>query len=99
MLLPLLEPELLGYALLELLLPFGQSAPVQSEALDPAVLPCVVAEALPLPEAEAPELGDVGVVLAPLPVEAPADVLLPLEAHPAASMAAATAIPIAFKTI
>jgi hypothetical protein len=74
----------------------AQSAPAQSEELEVA-LPCVVVEALP--EAEAPELGDAGVVLAPLPVDAPADVLLPLEAHPAASMAAATATPIAFKTI
>jgi hypothetical protein len=75
----------------------GQSAPVQSEALDPVALP--EAEALPLPEAEAPELGDAGAGLAPLPVEAPADVLLPLEAHPVASMAAATATPIPFNTI
>ena len=70
---------------------------MQSEALDPDAL--VVAEALPLPEADAPELGDVGVALVPLPVEAPADVLLPLEAQPAASMAAAMATPIAFRTI
>jgi hypothetical protein len=75
----------------------GQSAPLQSEL--EAALPCVVVEALPLLEAEAPELGDAGVVLAPLPVEAPADVLLPLEAHPVASVAAATATPIAFKII
>lgn len=83
----------------------GQLAPVQSEALDPLVPP-VVAEALPLPlpEADAPELGDVGaLVLPPLPVEAPAvpllPALLPLCAQAAASMAAATATPIAFKTI
>jgi hypothetical protein len=74
----------------------GQLAPVQSEELE-AALPCVVAEALPLPEAEAPELGDAGVVL--LPLDAPADVLLPLCAHAVASLAAATAIPIAFNII
>ena len=77
----------------------GQLAPVQSDALDPDALPCVVAEALPLPEADAPELGDVGVALVPPPLEAPADVLLPLDAQPAASMAAAMATPIAFRTI
>ncbi len=87
---------MLGYALLEL--PLGQLAPVQSEELE-AALPCVVAEALPLPEAEAPELGDAGVVLLPLPVDAPADVLLPLCAHAVASTAAATATPIAFNII
>ena len=80
----------------------GQLAPVQSEALDP-VVPPVVAEALPLPEADAPELGEVvgALVLPPLPVEAPAllPALLPLCAQAVASMAAATATPIAFKTI
>ena len=68
---------------------------MQSAELEPE-LPCVLAEALP-------ELGDAGEVLAPLPVEAPADVLLPallpLCAHAAASMAAATATPIAFNAI
>jgi hypothetical protein len=39
------------------------------------------------------------VELVPPPVEAPADVLLPLDAQPAASMAAAMATPIAFRTI
>jgi hypothetical protein len=46
----------------------GQLAPVQSEALEPDALPCVVDEALPLPEADAPELGDVGVALVPPPL-------------------------------
>ena len=78
----------------------GQLAPVQSEALDPDALPCVVDEALLLPDADAPELGDAGVVvLVPPPVEAPAEVLLSLDAQPAASMAAAMATPIAFRTI
>ena len=78
----------------------GQSAPTQSEALEPLAPPGVVAEALPLPEADAPVLGDPGVlVLPPLPVEAPADVLLPLCAQAAASMAAVTASPIAFKVM
>jgi len=74
----------------------AQLAPVQSEELE-AALPCVLAEGPP--DAEAPELGDAGVVLAPLPVEAPDDLLLPLCAHAVASMAAATATPIALKTI
>jgi hypothetical protein len=78
----------------------GQSAPVHSAELE-AELPCVLVEALPLalPEAEAPELGDAGVVLPPLE---PAEVLpapLPLCAQAVASMAATTATPIAFNAI
>lgn len=77
---------------------------MQSDELEEA-LPCLLAEApppeaeaLPLPEAEEPELGEVGVLLDPLPL-APADVLLPLCAHAMASIAAAIAAPIAFKFI
>ncbi|HJY78134.1 MAG TPA: hypothetical protein VKE95_15965 [Burkholderiales bacterium] len=91
MLLELLPLEPLGgYALLELL-PLGQSAPVQFAELEAP------------PEAEVPELGDDGVVLPPLPVEAPTDVPLPalppLCAHAAASVATAKATAIAFNAI